>query len=983
MAGVLPPVLEKARKILLHEQRLGHTDQAVRPGGLEAFLERWAEEVAHLRGIGALDNVTTPQHSARLLEQELRHLLRGYRALDPMQRAAQVRAALARLAREDSAQNEPGRPGDSAMGSQGAPASLPPRVSRLQPSTAAAHPTATPSPRSSGGQARVGSAAARGFLGEPPQAAPRPPTGHYVEQAQPARNPQRQTPPGSFVRRGVLAEPEEAAGEALRFAEDELAEPVVLESTVGPAAVESHFLLRAQVTVVPGVGPSQEAKLQRLGIHTVQDLLLYFPREHHDYSKLERIALIPLEQVVTIMGMIWEVENVRSASGRVRTLARISDETGQIRAVWFNQPYLAKQLTRGSYIVLTGMKQRFGNHVEFHVRSHELPEHGDLVNTGRLVPVYNLTEGLNAKALRRYTKWAVDRCGELLVEYLPATIRSRAGLLPLPQAVGQYHYPENEARLVQARRRLAFDELFLIQLGMLSRRAEWSSGAVGVALPIDPGLIFAQDGAAEDTISPAGVSQPGKPQADTRTVVPALSPGKVAGSLAFEGEYPGGPSGLWKVAIEQPFEASLPFRFTKAQRRVIQEILADLRQARPMCRLLQGDVGSGKTVVAAAGLLAAAANGYQGVLMAPTEILAEQHHRTLVKLLEPFGIRVALLTGSQKSKERAGMLEAIASGESLVIVGTHALIQEGVSFARLGFVVVDEQHRFGVSQRDALRQKGYNPHMLVMTATPIPRTLALTLYGDLDISMLDEMPAGRQQIITRWRSGTRRAEAYHVVAEQVAQGRQAYVICPLIEESETLEIKAAVAEYERLRAHVFPTLRLGLAHGGLKSNEKEQVMRRFRDGELDVLVATAVVEVGVDVPNATVMVIEDADHFGISQLHQFRGRVGRGEHQSYCFVLSEGSGPQAQERLSIIERTLNGFQLAEEDLKLRGPGDFFGTRQSGLPELRVANLADTRLLEEARGQAEWLWSTDPQLEKSEHRLLRERVAAFWGRFVGH
>jgi ATP-dependent DNA helicase RecG len=330
------------------------------------------------------------------------------------------------------------------------------------------------------------------------------------------------------------------------------------------------------------------------------------------------------------------------------------------------------------------------------------------------------------------------------------------------------------------------------------------------------------------------------------------------------------------------------------------------------------------------------------------------------------------------------MLAAVESGEAMVVVGTHALIQEGVTFARLGLAVVDEQHRFGVEQRDALRQKGYNPHMLVMTATPIPRTLALTLYGDLDISTLDEMPLGRQQIITRWRSGTRRAEAYHVIAEQVEQGHQAYVICPLIEESETLEdVKAAVVEYERLRSQVFPTLRLGLVHGALKGSEKEQVMRRFRDGELDVLVATAVVEVGVDVPNATVMAIEDADRFGLSQLHQFRGRVGRGEYQSFCYVLSEGSGPQAQERLSVIERTTNGFTLAEEDLKLRGPGDFFGTRQSGLPELRVANLADTRLLEVARAQAEWLWSSDAYLQKNEHRRLRERVATFWSRFVGH
>jgi ATP-dependent DNA helicase RecG len=950
MDGVLPTVLEKARKILLHEQRLGHTDQAVRPGGLEAFIERWAKEVADLRSSGALNGMQHLLASAQPIEQELLRLLQGYHALDPMQRAARVRAALASLARGEGEYDGHGLPGDPSFSSSLPPASSSQPVANKPSSPTIASSSVAPSPDSPRGQTRAASAstpAVSESLAVLSQSEPR------FERPQATRNMQQQAPSSRIIRGKSIPDLDDVpAGELHPFTEDEDPEQEILESTVGPAAVESHFLLRSRVTAVPGVGPSQEAKLQRLGIHNVQDLLLYFPREHHDYSKLERIGLIPLEQMVTIMGMIWEVENVRSANGRVRTLARISDETGQIRAVWFNQPYLAKQLTRGSYIVLTGMKQRFGNRVEFQVRSHELPEHGDLVNTGRLVPVYNLTEGLNAKALRRYTKWAVDRCAELLIEYLPSAIRSKAGLLPLPQAVSQYHYPENEKRLVQARRRLAFDELFLIQLGMLARRAEWSSGAAGVALSVDPGLIFVQDGE-----GPREGLQPS--------------------SNGIE------PSGLWKVTIEQPFEASLPFRFTKAQRRVIGEVLTDLGRAKPMCRLLQGDVGSGKTVVAAAGLLTAAANGYQGVLMAPTEILAEQHHRTLSRLLEPFGIQVALLTGSQKPRERASMLATIESGESLVIVGTHALIQEGVSFARLGFVVVDEQHRFGVAQRDALRQKGYNPHMLVMTATPIPRTLALTLYGDLDISTLDEMPAGRQQIITHWRSGTRRAEAYRMIAEQVAEGRQAYVICPLIEESETLEIKAAVAEYERLRTQVFPTFRLGLVHGGLKSSEKEQMMRRFRDGELDVLVATAVVEVGVDVPNATVMVIEDADHFGISQLHQFRGRVGRGEHQSYCFVLSEGAGPQAQERLSIIERTANGFQLAEEDLKLRGPGDFFGTRQSGLPELRVANLADTRLLEEARAHAEWLWSLDPYLEKNEHRLLRERVATFWNRFVGH
>ncbi len=618
--------------------------------------------------------------------------------------------------------------------------------------------------------------------------------------------------------------------------------------------------------------------------------------------------------------------------------------------------------------MLTGTKERFGNKVEFNVRSHELPEQGDLVNTGRLVPVYTLTEGLHPKTLRRYTKWAVDRCAELLPEFLPASVRSRLGLLSLPQAVSQYHYPENEGRLVKARQRLAFDELFLIQLGMRARRAEWSASAAGIALKVDLSLVFEQVAPEEAEFVAAKVAAP-----DPSAATTAMMPGSDGGVRAR----------LWEISIDKPFEAALPFHFTNAQRRVIREMLADLGRPQPMCRLLQGDVGSGKTVVAASGLLTAAVNGFQGVLMAPTEILAEQHYRTIARLLEPFGIRVALLVGSQRQRERASMLAAVESGEAMVVVGTHALIQEGVRFARMGFVVVDEQHRFGVEQRDALRQKGYNPHMLVMTATPIPRTLALTLYGDLDVSTLDEMPAGRQQIITRWRSGTRRAEAYRVIAEQVAQGRQAYVICPLIEESETLEAKAAVVEYERLRAQVFPDLRLGLVHGGLKSSEKEQAMRRFRDGELDVLVATAVVEVGVDVPNATVMVIEDADRFGLSQLHQFRGRVGRGEHQSYCYVLSEGAGPQSQERLSVIERTTNGFDLAEEDLKLRGPGDFFGTRQSGMPELRVATLADTRLLEESRKQAEWLWEADPYLQKQEHRLLRERVASFWQSFIGH
>jgi len=405
--------------------------------------------------------------------------------------------------------------------------------------------------------------------------------------------------------------------------------------------------------------------------------------------------------------------------------------------------------------------------------------------------------------------------------------------------------------------------------------------------------------------------------------------------------------------------------------------------SKPMCRLLQGDVGSGKTVVAAATLLMAAINGYQGAIMAPTELLAEQHASSISTMLEPFGIHTVLLTGSLRTRERTMGRTAIENGQAMVAIGTHALIQEDVNFQRLGLVIVDEQHRFGVEQRDALRQKGYHPHMLVMTATPIPRTLALTVYGDLDVSVIDQLPPGRQKIITRWRSGARRDEAYKLITQQVAEGRQAFIICPLIEESESLAVKAATVEYERLSREVFPKLRLGLLHGSMKPAEKDAVMRRFRDGELDILVATSVIEVGIDVPNATVMVIEDADRFGLSQLHQFRGRVGRGKHQSYCYVLSADAGMQAQERLDVFQSTDDGFRLAEEDLRLRGPGDFFGVRQSGVPELRVADLSDTPLIELARSLAGKLWEHDPYLRKSEHAALRERMHLFWQNFMAH
>jgi ATP-dependent DNA helicase RecG len=552
-------------------------------------------------------------------------------------------------------------------------------------------------------------------------------------------------------------------------------------------------------------------------------------------------------------------------------------------------------------------------------------------------------------------------------EYLPARIRSTAQLTPLPEAVTQIHFPENEEQRDAAYRRLAFDELFLIQLGMQERRSRWhvevpQGNAFSIyadRIFINPPIAHKQTAAAEDNV-----------ESDTPS-----------SSIAFP-TIPG--TTLWSMlATDKPLEATLSFSFTDAQHRVICEIFADMAQNKPMCRLLQGDVGAGKTVVAAAALFMAALNGFQGAIMAPTELLAEQHAHSIGAMLELFGIRTVLLTGSLRTRERAVNRAALESGQAMIAIGTHALIQNDVTFQKLGLVIVDEQHRFGVEQRDALLQKGNHPHMLVMTATPIPRTLALTLYGDLDVSIIDQLPPGRQKIITRWCTGSRSGEAYKTIKEQVAEGRQAFIICPLIEESESLQAKAAISEHERLQREVFPKLRLGLLHGAMKPAEKDQTMRSFRDKELDVLIATSVIEVGIDIPNATVMAIEDADRFGLSQLHQFRGRVGRGQHQSYCYVLSEEATISAEDRLGVFQETTDGFKLAEEDLRLRGPGDFIGVRQSGMPEMRVANLNDTALIELARKIARQTWEDDPYLRKPEHAAIKEKMHIFWQRFMAH
>ena len=896
--NALAQYVERARKVLQHEQRTNHQDQAIKPGGLELFVVRWADQAQGACKEAGLD--PRPIHS-------FTEYLEGYRRQDPMQRAASLRAALSILNELD-----------------GNTSNTFPAQQRQTPSPVKAPATA----HHNGGTASPGRDVAHS---------------HYesMSPASPA-NPEKKT--------------------AVKPAQN----TVRLEAgmTAGHTVLT---LLSADITAVPGVGATVATRLHNLGIRTVRDLLFYFPREHRDYSKLIKIASIPLNELTTTMGLIWEVKNVPTSGGRMRTIATISDETGKLNVSWFNQSYLLKQLkaAQGSYLVVTGVKQRFGNKIEFSVRSHELPEQGDLVNTGRLVPMYPLTEGLHAKTLRRFTKWVVDRYAAMIPDYLPAAIRSAGKLMPLPDAISHIHYPENETALLNARRRLGFDELFLIQLGMQERRSRWQQEAPqGNAYNIDLTKMFIDPPASE-------------------TIAQEHSNNTQAAGESKDAYNPLNTT-LWSpVTTDRPFEATLPFRFTDAQRRVICEILADLAQSKPMCRLLQGDVGAGKTAVAAAALLTAVLNGYQGTIMAPTELLAEQHARSISVMLEPFGIHTVLLTGSLKQRERTMGRAAIETGEAMVAIGTHALIQEDVSFKRLGLVIVDEQHRFGVEQRDILRQKGYHPHMLVMTATPIPRTLALTLYGDLDVSVIDQLPPGRQKIITRWRTGARRPEAYTTITHQVAEGRQAFIICPLIEESETLAVKAATVEFERLSREVFPNLRLGLLHGAMKSADKDATMRRFRDGELDILVATSVIEVGIDISNATVMVIEDADRFGLSQLHQFRGRVGRGKDQAYCYVLSADAGLQAQERLHVFESTDDGFRLSEEDMRLRGPGDFIGVRQSGMPELRMADLSDTRLIELSRSLAAQLWQSDPYLRKPEHSPLRERMRLFWQHFMAH
>ena len=677
---------------------------------------------------------------------------------------------------------------------------------------------------------------------------------------------------------------------------------------------------------------------------TIRDLLFFVPRRYDDFTALKPINRLQYGDEVTIIGSVWQIALRRTRGGAQLVQAEISDGSGTIQCTWFN-PYLKDQIRRGQQIVVSGKVTEYMGRLTFQSPEWEKLEK-DLLHTARLVPIYPLTEGLTGRGMRKLMRRVVDEWAGRIPDFLPDSVLASAGLFSLPRAIQQAHFPDSTAQLDAARRRLAFDDLFLLQINLLRQRRQWKS----------------QNGRALDA-SPAAL---------------------------------------------EPFLGALPYSFTAAQRRALDDVLSDMRSGQPMNRLIQGDVGSGKTIVAAAAMFAVTQAGAQAAIMAPTEILAEQHYETFTRLFREASLGagglahptdqpaafaqphprdhpiIRLLTGRTPQAERQAILAGAASGQVNILIGTHALIQHDVEFHDLAFVVIDEQHRFGVQQRAALRQKGIrpdqapaSPHVLVMTATPIPRTLALTLYGDLDLSVIDEMPPGRQPIVTRVVLPAERERMYSFVRSQIEKGRQAFVICPLVEESETIEAKAAVEEHDRLQKHIFPQFKLGLLNGRMKSEDKEAVMRAFAANELHILVSTSVVEVGIDVPNATVMLIEGANRFGLAQLHQFRGRVGRGTEKSYCLLMADSTANGMNERLQAVESTQDGFVLAEKDLELRGPGEFLGTRQAGLPDMRLASLADARLIDLARREAEKLISADAHLELPEHAALAERLHAFW------
>ncbi len=686
-------------------------------------------------------------------------------------------------------------------------------------------------------------------------------------------------------------------------------------------APELPNVLGQPITDLKGVGAKRTEQYARLGIETIGDLIWHLPHRYDDFSRVRPIVDVEEGESLSVVANLRGFSERRFAYKKEILQAVFSDGSGTVRTTWWNQSWMKNRLTIGKTYRLSGVVGLYMGHKTLENPFFE--EIGsNVIKEGPILPVYGLTAGLRSGDVGRQVQQALRQGLPSLQDPLPESLRSHHDLIPLADALRQIHAPDTTEKLDNARRRIIFDEFFYLQLGVQRRRQEIQH--------LNAAPMTADDQLLAD------------------------------------------------------YQTALPFALTGAQQRTLDEVRRDMARRVPMSRLIQGDVGSGKTVVAAGAMLIAAASGFQSALLAPTQILAEQHFRSLSKLLQDVelagGVRpnVTLLTGRVTGKAREAALAGLADGSVQVVVGTTALIQENVDFANLGFVVVDEQHRFGVGQRAAARDKGGEsavPHLLVMSATPIPRSLALTVYGDLDVSVIDEMPPGRTPIKTKRFLPTDRERLYSFMRRQVRDGRQAYIIYPLVEESETLDVGAAVDAHARLSEEIFPDLRVGLLHGRLKGAEKDEVMRAFAGGDLDILVSTSVVEVGVDVPNATLMLIEDAERFGLAQLHQFRGRVGRGGHESYCALISRVKTGIQAERLKALAETTDGFVLAEKDLELRGPGDFLGTRQSGLPELKLANLSDTATLHLAQDAAQDILRQDPDL--GSFPLVQEKVERLW------
>ena len=678
-------------------------------------------------------------------------------------------------------------------------------------------------------------------------------------------------------------------------------------------------------------GKFLEKTAQNFMIHTIEDLIYHFPDRHEDFTDLRNIRDLQMGSVQTIKVKVLNISIQGKGQSRQRVLIDVADSLNdRMTLVLFNQPWVIRNLTKGTVILVSGEVINFKGRITIKSPQYEKVQEGIAnIHTGRMVPIYPLTAGVVQKTMRRAVRLALLECSSQILDFIPQEILNRTGLIDRMEAVRKFHYPKNQKEFIQARRRLCFDELFLLQLVSERRRKSWKSEVKSIPLNHE------------------------------------------------------------KISF---FLDSLPFQLTNSQKKVINEINLDIGQLEPMSRLIQGDVGSGKTVIAAAAMLVAVINGKQAAIMAPTEVLAEQHFVTLTRLIDPFHeecleeetniltlkvpgisrkVKIALLIGSLKTSDKKKTQDMLANAEIDIIVGTHAIIQTAVDIPELALAIVDEQHRFGILQRTELQNKKPRPHFLVMSATPIPKSLQATMLGDLDISVIDEMPKGRKPIETLVETSDRRENVYEFIKNEVFDGRQVFIVFPLVDESESVSSRAAIKEYERLSSEVFEDLKLGLIHGRMPLSEKEVIMDQFRNNEINILIATSVIEVGVDVPNATVMFIDGAHRFGLAQMHQFRGRVGRGEHQSYCILMSDNPSADAIERMDILRRINDGFQLAEEDLRIRGPGDYLGTRQSGRPVFKIANMGDIDILDLAKIEARKLLEYDPYIKDIEHSTIKE------------